>query len=189
MTESVLHVQWQSWDNSTDEQFALRWDNGGWVAEGSVSGANVHYVLRLGENLDLRQFLLFRDLDEPDLWLVRDSTGRWGEMNGGERQDLLGCGPVSLGCSPSATLIAIRSLDLEVGGRAELMAATVDTETLSVVPAAHVFTRLDTHRWHLEVGQFGFSTVFDVDDEGVLIHSPGWFRRVAPPPEWPTLLA
>ena len=44
----------------------------------------------------MRQFLLFRDLDEPDLWLATDGTGRWGEMNGAHRPELDGCYDVHL---------------------------------------------------------------------------------------------
>ena len=180
MSESVLHVEWASWGGGTTEAFSLRWDSGGWVAEGTVTGLDVHYVLRLGPDHDLRQFLLFRDLEEPDLWLVTDGAGRWGEMNGGEREDLRGCTALSLGCSPSTTLTAIRSLSLGVGEQASLLAATVDVETLSVVPAEHRYTRLDNHRWELAIEEFGFSVNFDVDETGVLIEAPGWFRRAAP---------
>ena len=67
-----------------------------------------------------------------------------------------------------------------VGEQASLLAATVDVETLSVVPAEHRYTRLDNHRWELAIEEFGFSVNFDVDETGVLIEAPGWFRRAAP---------
>ena len=180
MSESVLHVEWTAWDGSTSERFTLRWDNGGWVAEGTVTGVDVQYVMRLGPDLDVRQFLLFRDLEDPDLWLTTDGSGRWAEMNGGERHDLTGCTTISLGCSPSSTVTAIRSLNLAIGERGVVDAATVDVETLSVVPAPHTYTRLAEHRWSLTVEPFGFTTVFDVDDDGMLLHAPGWFRRATP---------
>ena len=181
MSESPLHVRWASWDRTSVEQFSLRWDNGGWVAEGEVSGVDIQYVMRFGPDLDLRQFLLFRDLEEPDLWLVTDGSGRWGEMNGGEREDLRGCTTVSLGCSPSMTLAAVRGLGLAVGEEVAVEAATVDVETLSVVPATHTFRRLGDRQWHLSVTNFGFAAAFDVDADGVLLDAPGWFTRLADP--------
>ena len=181
VSESVLHVDWASWDGNTNEAFTLRWDNGGWVAEGVISGLDVHYVMRLGPDHDVRQFLLFRDLDDPDLWLVTDGTGRWGEMNGGEREDLRGCTSISLACSPSTTVSTIRALNLDIGGQQSVLAATVDVESLAVIPAEHRYTRLDGNLWELSVEAFGFSVVLNVDETGVLIEAPGWFRRTAPP--------
>lgn len=180
VSESVLHVEWASWEGHTNEAFTLRWDNGGWVAEGTITGLDVHYVMRLGPDHDVRQFLLFRDLDDPDLWLVTDGAGRWAEMNGGEREDLRGCTAVSLACSPSTTLPAIRTLGLDIGGQQSVLAATIDVETLSVVPAEHRYTRLEESRWQLAVDAFGFAVDLDVDETGVLIEAPGWFRRTAP---------
>lgn len=178
MTDSVLHVRWEAWDLSSVEDFSMRWDNGGWVVESTVTGADVQYVMRLGPDHSVRQFLLFRDLDEPDLWLATDGAGRWGEMNGAERTDLVGCTALAVNCSPSSTLAVVRSLDLAVGERATVQTATVDVETLGVVAVPHTFTRLAERRWVLEVEATGFSVVFDVDDDAVLEQAPGWFRRV-----------
>jgi hypothetical protein len=156
----------------------LRWDNGGWVIESNVSGTDVQYVLRLGPDHSVRQFLLFRDLEEPDLWLATDGAGRWGEMNGSERHDLFGCSALAVGCSPSSTLITIRSLNLGIGEQATVQTATVDVETLDVLALPHTYTRLDEHRWSLAVEPLGLTVVFDVGDDDVLSVAPGWFRRV-----------
>lgn len=177
MAETDAHVQWIAWDDSTAEDFSLRWDNGGWVAEGRVAGADVHYVLRLGPNGRTRQFILFRDLDEPDLWLVTDGNGRWAEMNGAERHDLRGCFELALTCSPSSTLMAIRALDLAVGDETAIRVAAVDVETLAVEPTEHTYSRLSEHQWQLGIDRPGFPVRFDVDSEGLLIEAPGWFRR------------
>lgn len=173
-----MHVRWEAWDGASREDFAIRWDNGGWVAEGTVTGAEVQYVLRYGPDHAVRQFLLFRDLEEPDLWLATDGHGRWGEMNGVERPDLRGCTALAVACSPSSTLAAIRSFDLTIGQRATVLTAIVDVETLGVVAAPHTYTRLDEHRWSLDLEPSGTTVVFDVDDDSVLQHAPGWFRKV-----------
>jgi len=178
VSESVPHVQWVAWDGSSSEEFVLRWDNGGWVGEGTISGPDVQYVVRLGPQHDVRQFLLFRDLEDPDLWLATDGRGRWGEMNGAERDDLEGCASVALGCSPSSTLTAVRSLALSVGARQTVQTATIDVETLEVRPLDHTYERLDVARWALEIAEIGFRVVFDVDDDGVLTSAPGWFTRI-----------
>jgi hypothetical protein len=177
VADADAHVIWTSWDEGTTEEFSLRWDNGGWVAEGRVSGVDVHYVLRLGPDGRTRQFILFRDLDEPDLWLVTDGQGRWAEMNGAERHELRGCAEVALTCSPSSTFMPIRTLGIAVGEAAALRVAAIDVETLAVEPVEHVYTRLSDRRWQLAADRPGFPVNFDVDDDGLLVEAPGWFRR------------
>ena len=56
----------------------------------------------------MRQLLLFRDLDEPDLWLATDGHNRWGEMNGAHRPELDGCADIELSCSPFPATLPIR---------------------------------------------------------------------------------
>ena len=179
MSESTLHVQWVAWDGTSCEHFRLRWENGGWVGEGTVSGPNIQYVFRLGPDHDMRQLLLFRDLDEPDLWLVTDGKGRWGEMNGAVRDDLTGCNTLSIDCSPSFTLSVIRSLQLKIGEQAVVRVASIDVETLAIRPLDHTYTRFDTTRWGLAIDETGFQVVFDVDADDVLTTAPGWFSRIA----------
>ena len=73
----------------------ITWENEAWTASGVVGAPgehnDVHYVLRISPTWHVRQFLLFRDVDEPDLWLGTDGNGRWGEINGAHRPDLDGC--------------------------------------------------------------------------------------------------
>jgi hypothetical protein len=59
-------VQWETWDGAHVEHLTLRWENEAWTACGDVGRERVQYVLRLAPTWRVRQFLLFRDLDEPD---------------------------------------------------------------------------------------------------------------------------
>ena len=177
MAEQGAHLTWISWDGATSEELSLRWENGAWVAEGTVVGPDVHYVARIGPDGSIRQFLLFRDLDEPDLWLVTDGHGRWAEMNGAERHDLRGCDGVVLAGSPMATWAAIGSLGLAIGDSGRCRTAVIDMETLAVDPIPYVYTRVDERRWRLTIEGSDFRTEFDVDEDGLALDAPGWFRR------------
>jgi hypothetical protein len=84
-------ARWRTWDHAHLETLVLRWENEGWTATGEVGREAVTYVVRLSATWQVRQFLLFRDLDQPDLWLGTDGAGRWGEVNGAHRPDLDGC--------------------------------------------------------------------------------------------------
>lgn len=60
----------------------LGWETGGWTADGVARGPDVHYVVRVDGQWRLRQFLLFRDQEEPDLWLGVNPAGQWGRSTG-----------------------------------------------------------------------------------------------------------
>ena len=170
-------VKWAAWDSDDVEVTDLRWENECWTVSGQVSRERVQYVVRLSATWQVRQFLLFRDLDDPDLWLATDGTARWGEMNGAHRVELDGCYDIDLACTPFTHSLPIRRLPLLVGDSADLRVVTVDVETLAVQVAAHRYTRLDTHRWRFGRGED--STEFDVDEHGLLLDLPGKFRRLS----------
>jgi hypothetical protein len=175
-------TQWDSSeaDNSGDlsETLTLNWDNEAWTASGHVEREHVQYVMRISPTWQVRQFLLFRDMDEPDLWLGTDGGGRWGEMNGAHRPELDGCIDVDLACTPFTNTIPIRRLALHLGDCAEIMVASIDVETLDVQPSRQRYTRLEAHRWRFEQLASGASIEFDVDEFGLVVDYPSMFRRV-----------
>mgnify|MGYP000953602848 CR=1 FL=1 len=175
MTEP-FGARWSSWDDAGIEDLTVRWDNGGWTAEGEVGGVDVHYVIRMSEFWEVRQFLLFRDMQEPDLWLARDRFGRWGEVNGAIRADLAGCEDLSLACTPFTHTIPLRRLGLAIGADVAVTAAHVDVETLGVVPVRRHYTRLGEHRWRVESD--GATEEWDTDERWVAHDLPGRFRRL-----------
>ena len=169
---------WTTWDGEHAEEFTLTWENEAWTASGHVGRENVQYVMRLSPTWHVRQFLLFRDLDEPDLWLATDGHNRWGEVNGAHRPELDGCVDVELACSPFPVTLPIRRLPLEVGDSAEMPVATIDVETLAVDVATRRYERVGERRWRVTDGSGGDSTEFDVDEHGIAIDQPGRFRRL-----------
>jgi len=171
-------ARWATWELDGEETTTLCWENEGWTVSGMVSRERIQYVLRISPTWQVRQFLLFRDLDEPDLWLATDGGGRWGEMNGAHRTELDGCYDVDLACTPFTNTLPIRRLPLLVGHTAELPVVVVDPETLDVRAETHRYTRLDSHRWRFEQMRIGDSVEFDVDEHGLLLDHPGLFRRV-----------
>lgn len=171
-------AEWATWEGDGVEQFDIRWENEGWTASGRVGRERVQYVVRLTAHWQVRQFLLFRDLDEPDLWLATDGTARWGEMNGAHREELDGCYDVDLPATPFTNTLPIRRLPLQVGDSAELSVVYIDVDTLEARPDRQRYTRVDTHRWALEQLDTGFAQTFDVDEHGLVKDYPTLFRRV-----------
>jgi hypothetical protein len=172
-----ITARWQTWDGEHDETLTLRWENEGWTATGEVGREKVHYALRLSAIWQVRQFLLFRDLDEPDLWLATDGHRRWGEMNGAHRTDLDGCVDIELICTPFTATPPIRRLELGIGDSIEVRRALVDVETLAVTPVHRRYTRTAQYRFEIHETETGESTPIEVDRYGLITESPGRFRR------------
>jgi hypothetical protein len=168
-------ARWRASDDTSDESFTLAWDNEAWTANGVVTGHEVQYVIRLSPLWQVRQFLLFRDLEEPDLWLGTDGHGRWGEVNGAHRVDLDGGIDVSLAITPFTHTIPIRRLALAVGQDAPTVLLEIDVETLGVVPVAASYRRLGEHRY--EVVRADGTVELDVDEYGVPLDLAPGFRR------------
>lgn len=185
-------VSWATWDGNHREVTTVAWENEGWTVVGDVGRERVQYVVRLSALWHVRQFLLFRDLDEPDLWLGTDGAGRWGEINGAHRPDLDGCVDVHLRCTPFTTCLPIRRLPLEVGDSATLDVAVIDPDTLEVRRQRQQFTRTARRAWQrraIDVALHGDADVdaddgqfevdqFEVDEWGLVIDYPAGWRRV-----------
>jgi hypothetical protein len=173
-----MSVEWITEDGSGSETLTLRFENEAWTADGLVRGADVQYVFRFTASWQLQQMLLFRDMDDPDLWLANDGRGRWGEVNGAERHDLAGCHDIDLLCSPFTRTMAVRRLGLAVGESAGVESVTVDTETLAILRTRLEYTRLDRRRWNVRRDDGESAHEFEVDDYGLVLDLPGHFRRV-----------
>lgn len=174
-----LQVAWTTWDVSQRSDVTLRFENEGWTAEGHIGIDNAQFVMRLSAQWMVQQFLLFRDMDEPDLWLATDGGGRWGEINGAHRPDLDGCVDIDLAGTPFTNAIPIRRLPLHVGHSASLNVITVDIETLDVVVVPQIYTRLGTHIWRYNSLAQSIDVEVEVDDFGFIKDEPGAFQRVA----------
>lgn len=171
-------ARWRTWDHAHLETVTLRWENEGWTATGEVGREAVTYVVRLSATWQVRQFMLFRDLDEPDLWLGTDGTGRWGEINGAHRHDLAGCTDIDLSVTPFTNSVPIRRLALDVGDEADVIAAMVDVESLGVLPARQRYRRLAARRFEYTNLESGYRAEFDVDEYGLVHDYPDEFRRL-----------
>ena len=159
------------------EQLSLQWDNEAWTATVHVDRERVDYVVRLSPLWQVRQFMLFRDLEQPDLWLGTDGHGRWGEVNGAHRPELDGAFDLAVVDSPFLHAIPIRRLPLEVGDSAELIVLAIDVETLAVERRSRRYLRVEDHRWR--VVDTDEELEFGVDDYGVPTDVGTHLKRIA----------
>jgi hypothetical protein len=172
-------ADWTTWGGDHAETLTLNWDNEAWTAMGRVGRERVEYVLRLAPTWHVRQFLLFRDLDEPDLWLAIDARHRWGEINGSYRTEFDGCTDIDLDCTPFTATVPIRRLGLAVGSTADLDVISVDVETLAAVRVPVRYERVAARKFRRTALDDGSVREFAVDDYGLVIEEAGRFRRAA----------
>jgi hypothetical protein len=174
---SGLAASWRNLLDGTTTTVALRWENEGWTADGRIESNDVQFVLRISPMWQVQQFLLFRDLDEPDLWLATDQRGRWGEVNGAHRTDLDGCVDVDLAGTPFTNCIPIRRLPLHVGHSARQNVIRIDTDTLSVVPVTQTYSMVDAHTWRYRSMWSGEEVEARVDEHGLVVSEPVFERE------------
>lgn len=168
-------VRWRTWDGSGTEITTITWENEGWTVSGIVSEEKIQYVIRLTATWRVSQFLLFRDMEEPDLWLGTDGAGRWGEVNGAHRPELDGCTDIDLSCTPFTHSLPIRRLPLADGDSATVAVVAIDPETLEARKVEQRYTRVHQHQWRHETSHF--TTELEVDDFGVVVDYPDAWRR------------
>jgi hypothetical protein len=173
-------VSWSTWDGDYSETLTLSWDNEAWTAVGKVGRERVEYVLRLAPTWRVRQFLLFRDLEDPDLWLAIDAQHRWGEVNGSYRRELDGCADIELACTPFTATVPIRRLRLAVGEAADINVIDVDVETLATSRQPVRYERLGATTFGRTALTTGALRQFEVDEFGLVVDEPARFRRSRP---------
>jgi len=165
----------------------FRWENEGWTLDCGLGPQRSQVAIRISAQWEFQQVLLFRDLNDPDLWLATDGSGRWGEVNGAHRSDLDGCRLVVVIGTPVAHCIAIRQLALQVGHGADLKVAIINPETLAVVPGMARFERTGEQTWRYSVFSPSYPSgpingeehlvEVEVDEFGLIIDEPNQFIR------------
>lgn len=171
---------WTSWAGSPASSVALRWENEGWTAEVDLHADDATAVIRLSASWHVQQMLLFRDMNEPDLWLATDGHGRWGEMNGAHRTELDGCIDIDLAGTPFTNSIVTHRLPLHVGDTADLHVVCVDVETLAVENRPVRYTRIAESTWEYTSLAAGRQRRASVDEFGFVLDEDEIFRRTAP---------
>lgn len=174
-TADGYSTRWTTWDGDHTEHLSIEWENEAWTVSGRLQREQVEYVIRLSPLWQVRQFLLFRDLPEPDLWLGTDGQGRWGEVNGTHRPELDGAHEVALDATPFTLSLPIRRLPLRVGDAFELTVLTIDVETLAVVPTSVAYHRMGHHDWRITRRSETLEVA--VDEYGLITDVEGVFRR------------
>jgi hypothetical protein len=103
--------------------------------------------------------------------------GDW-EIDGFPRRELRGFTDLDLSASPSTNALAVRRLDLPVGGAEEIRTGWVLFPDLEVRAVRQRYTRMSERHYRYEGLHNGFVAEFDVDAAGLVVDYPGFWERV-----------
>src|SRR5574337_466609 len=113
-----------------------------------------------------------------------DGQGRW-YRNGDVAGALTGCTDIDLGVTPSTNALPVNRLRLPVGGSGEVVAAWVRFPEVDVAPSRQLYERLSEGRYRYTSLASGFTTLVEVDADGLPTDYAGVWRRVAEGPAEP----
>jgi hypothetical protein len=173
-------VLWQRQDAPGVEYFRLWRDRDGPRLEGSVIALDEGVALKLDYDVACSPVWEARTVD---LILTVSGTTRVRRLVAQDTgfAGLAGCVDVDISITPSTNTLPIRRLgllDLPVGESREVIAAWVRFPELSVEPLPQRYTRLAGRRFRYESGGEAFQTELEVDDAGLVVSYPPFWRRV-----------
>jgi hypothetical protein len=174
--QSALQIGWNI-AGGGECNLEVRFENEGWTAQGTLGTDRAQFVMRMSATLIVQQFMLFRDMDEPDLWLGRDRSGRWGEVNGAHRPDLDGCTDIELRMNPFPTSATMKRLPLLDAHAAAIKVAAIDVETLEVSARQRTFTRLRQREWRYTSPFHDREVESTLDEFGIIVDERDAFTR------------
>jgi hypothetical protein len=111
------------------------------------------------------------------LTLTSDGQGHWLDSSGHPLPALDGCFDIDILASPFTNTLAIRRLHLDVGASATIDIVFIDPRNGQFHCSTQRYTRLSDANYHYASLESGFESELPVDDDGLLIEYPGYFRR------------
>jgi hypothetical protein len=109
--------------------------------------------------------------------LTSDGAGHWRDAAGSALPALDGCFDVDILASPFTNTLAIRRLQLDVGASATIDIVFIDPRDGQFHRSTQRYTRTHERQYHYASLESGFEAELPVDDDGLLIEYPGYFRR------------
>jgi hypothetical protein len=156
---------------------------GGWRIDGHSTGEDeglpwgMHYALAVDATWATRS-LQASGFSEDGPWslaLASDGTGTWEDAPQFE-----GCLDVDMVSTVLTNTLAVRRLDLEVGGAGTLDVVWIDTPAgREVVRMPQRYTRVGIRAYRFEVVGGDFAADLEIDEFGLVLEYPGLAHRVA----------
>lgn len=140
------------------------------------------YRLQWDEAWRLRQaaFDVAMAAGDRSLKLQADGKGHWRGGDGKPLEKLEGCIDIDIWPTPFTNSFPILRTPLAIGERRQFLMAWVFAPDLTVEPVPQAYTRLAERRYLFEnLHGSGFKAELDVDEDGLVLDYPHFFRRVS----------
>jgi hypothetical protein len=182
----IKNVLWQTlvWPGS---EYCCLWGyDDGWRITGTVLAAIEETPARIQYQVEcdpawhtrLVEIEVEKGAASQTLYLAVDAQQRW-RLAEQELTSLAGYLDVDLGFTPATNTLPIRRLNLAVGQSAEVTAVWVQFPSLEIKPLPQRYTRLAQDRYRYESNYGAFVAELEVDQDGLVIHYPGGWQRIA----------
>lgn len=149
------------------------------VVEGGVPCAVSYRVDCDSAGMTARAFIrMRRNGASSERTLVRSAGNQW-TVDGVSATLLDGLADVDLSVTPSTNSLPLRRLRLNVGQRAEVMAAWVRLPSLDVVPLRQSYRRTGSFTYEYEAPELNFAAELECDEEGIVKTYGGLWTRFA----------
>jgi hypothetical protein len=163
-------------------------DSGGWRIDGHSTGEDegfawgMHYALEVDASWATRSLRAagFAEDGHWSLALTADGDGSWARDGDAAAGEFDGCLDVDMVCTVLTNTLAVRRLDLEVGGTGTLEAVWIGTPAgREVERMPQRYTRVGIRAYRFEVVGGDFAADLEIDEFGLVVQYPGLARRVA----------
>jgi hypothetical protein len=179
------HVAWVPWSGSGHEHLVLREVSLGLTAHSAVEGFtgegrrfSLHYFLRTDSACRVREVELALLGSDARRTLRSDGAGRWTDDRSRPLPELEGCIDVDISVSPFTHTLPIRRLGLAPDSSDDVSVVSLDVPSLSVRRARQRYISLGPGLYLFERLETGFRAELLVDSAGLVLDSPGRFRRL-----------
>jgi len=171
-------ILWTALDDGGFEHLKLSISATGVEADGIIVRVDndgntyrAHYLIECDSTWSVRRI----DIDER-LSLTSDGEGHWLDASGHPLPALDGCFDLDILASPFTNTPAIRRLRLDDGASTTIDVVFIDPRNGQFHRSRQRYTRR-ANRYHYASLESGFESDLPVDDDGLLIEYPGYFRR------------
>jgi hypothetical protein len=181
---------WSSVSGDGFEHVHLLTSDSGMVADGVIvrreqgGTYRTRYIIECSADWRPARLTLEKlDASRRTLTLLCSDHGAWTDAVIGPLPQVEGCVTLDISASPFTNTLAVRILNLQPEASETLRVLYVDPDTLSVRSMSQRYTRIrtdgvrTTYRYESLDGT-GFTAELPLDDDGLVIEYPGFFKRV-----------
>jgi uncharacterized protein len=155
--------------------------NGQITGEGLGKLLNVKYKLEINTRWEIQSLFISVQSDTSfTISLQKDKEGQWMDDKGKIQTQLAQCTDIDISLTPFTNTLPINRLNLPVGTSKEIAVIYIDLPKNHYKPVKQRYTNMGNGIYKYENLESGFTSMLEVDKDGIVLNSPGIWHRVFP---------